>query len=257
MPEEFMGDVIGDLNSRRGQIDGMESRGGTQVVRAFMPLALMFGYVTDLRSACPRVGRARRWSSATTRRCPPRSPPSSSRSRSTVTTDPRDGRGAREKPRWRRRSSSAPSRTSTSARSATSTMARRRLTAAITKYLALKGGAEYRAFDTIDNAPEERERGHHHRHRPRRVRDRRPPLRPRRLPGPRRLHQEHDHRRGPDGRRHPRRRRDRRPDAPDPGAHPAGPPGGGARTSSSSSTRSTWSTTRSCSTSSSSRSASC
>jgi elongation factor G len=50
MPEEFMGDVIGDLNSRRGQIDGMESRGSTQVVRAFVPLALMFGYVTDLRS---------------------------------------------------------------------------------------------------------------------------------------------------------------------------------------------------------------
>jgi elongation factor G len=50
MPEEFMGDVIGDLNSRRGQIEGMESRGSTQVVRAFVPLAQMFGYVTDLRS---------------------------------------------------------------------------------------------------------------------------------------------------------------------------------------------------------------
>jgi elongation factor G len=50
MPEEFMGDVIGDLNSRRGQIEGMESRGATQVVRAFVPLAQMFGYVTDLRS---------------------------------------------------------------------------------------------------------------------------------------------------------------------------------------------------------------
>ncbi len=50
MPEEFMGDVIGDLNSRRGQIEGMESRGGTQVVRAYVPLAAMFGYVTDLRS---------------------------------------------------------------------------------------------------------------------------------------------------------------------------------------------------------------
>ena len=45
-----MGDVIGDLNSRRGQIEGMESRGGTQVVRAYVPLAEMFGYVTDLRS---------------------------------------------------------------------------------------------------------------------------------------------------------------------------------------------------------------
>ena len=50
MPEEFMGDVIGDLNSRRGQIEGMENRGGTQVVRSFVPLAEMFGYVTDLRS---------------------------------------------------------------------------------------------------------------------------------------------------------------------------------------------------------------
>jgi elongation factor G len=50
-PEEFMGDVIGDLNSRRGQIQGMEMRAGAQVVRAFVPLAQMFGYATDLRSA--------------------------------------------------------------------------------------------------------------------------------------------------------------------------------------------------------------
>ena len=49
-PEEFMGDVIGDLNSRRGQIQGMEERAGAQVVRAMVPLANMFGYVTDLRS---------------------------------------------------------------------------------------------------------------------------------------------------------------------------------------------------------------
>ena len=50
MPEQFMGDVIGDLNSRRGQVDGMDSRGSTQVVRSFVPLAQMFGYATDLRS---------------------------------------------------------------------------------------------------------------------------------------------------------------------------------------------------------------
>jgi elongation factor G len=50
-PDEFMGDVIGDLNSRRGQIQGMEMRAGAQVVRAFVPLAAMFGYATDLRSA--------------------------------------------------------------------------------------------------------------------------------------------------------------------------------------------------------------
>ncbi len=45
-----MGDVIGDLNSRRGMIQGMEERAGAQVVRATVPLANMFGYVTDLRS---------------------------------------------------------------------------------------------------------------------------------------------------------------------------------------------------------------
>ena len=50
MPEEYMGDVIGDLNSRRGHIEGMDSRGSTQVVRSFVPLAEMFGYATDLRS---------------------------------------------------------------------------------------------------------------------------------------------------------------------------------------------------------------
>jgi elongation factor G len=50
MPEQFMGDVIGDLNSRRAHIEGSESRGTTQVVRAFAPLAEMFGYATDLRS---------------------------------------------------------------------------------------------------------------------------------------------------------------------------------------------------------------
>ncbi|TAM74806.1 MAG: elongation factor G, partial [Chloroflexota bacterium] len=50
MPEAFMGDVIGDINSRRGHIEGMDSHGGTQVVRAFVPLAQMFGYATDLRS---------------------------------------------------------------------------------------------------------------------------------------------------------------------------------------------------------------
>ncbi len=49
-PEEFMGDVIGDLNRRRGQVQGMEQRGNAQVVNAFVPLAEMFGYATDLRS---------------------------------------------------------------------------------------------------------------------------------------------------------------------------------------------------------------
>jgi elongation factor G len=49
-PEEFMGDVIGDLNRRRGHVAGMEQRGNAQVISAFVPLAEMFGYATDLRS---------------------------------------------------------------------------------------------------------------------------------------------------------------------------------------------------------------
>ena len=49
-PDEYMGDIIGDLNSRRGQVSGMEARGNAQVVGAMVPLASMFGYVNDLRS---------------------------------------------------------------------------------------------------------------------------------------------------------------------------------------------------------------
>ena len=50
VPEEYMGDVIGDLNSRRGQVEGMESRGGMQEIKAKVPLSEMFGYSNDLRS---------------------------------------------------------------------------------------------------------------------------------------------------------------------------------------------------------------
>ena len=49
-PEEFMGDVIGDLNSRRGQIQAMEERAGARIVKALVPLSEMFGYVNELRS---------------------------------------------------------------------------------------------------------------------------------------------------------------------------------------------------------------
>jgi elongation factor G len=50
VPEEYLGDVIGDLNSRRGRVEGMEARGGTQTIRGFVPLSEMFGYTTSLRS---------------------------------------------------------------------------------------------------------------------------------------------------------------------------------------------------------------
>jgi len=49
--DEYMGDVIGDLNSRRGRIEEMEPRGNVQVIHATVPLSEMFGYATDLRSA--------------------------------------------------------------------------------------------------------------------------------------------------------------------------------------------------------------
>jgi elongation factor G len=49
-PEDFMGDVIGNLNARRGQIDGIDERGTSRMIRAHVPLAEMFGYATELRS---------------------------------------------------------------------------------------------------------------------------------------------------------------------------------------------------------------
>src|SRR6185503_1600612 len=109
--------------------------------------------------ACPRDGQAPRWNSVTTRRCPPRSPPSSSRSRSSN----------HDRPAGRERSQGAAKmakkkfdRTKPHVNVGTIghiDHGKTSLTAAITKYLALKGASEYRAFDTIDNAPEERERG--------------------------------------------------------------------------------------------------
>ena len=51
VPEEFMGTIIGDINSRRGRIEGMEHRAGSQVIKAIVPLAEMFGYATHMRSS--------------------------------------------------------------------------------------------------------------------------------------------------------------------------------------------------------------
>ena len=73
VPEEYMGDVIGDLNSRRGQIQGMEPRGGVQAISAGVPLSEMFGYATALRSRTRAVASTP-WSPATTLRFPSPSP---------------------------------------------------------------------------------------------------------------------------------------------------------------------------------------
>ena len=50
VPDEYLGDVIGDINSRRGNVQGMDQRKDAQVINALVPLSKMFGYVTDLRS---------------------------------------------------------------------------------------------------------------------------------------------------------------------------------------------------------------
>jgi elongation factor G len=50
IPEEFMGEVIGNFNSRRGRIEEMRQRGNARIIRGFVPIATMFGYATDLRS---------------------------------------------------------------------------------------------------------------------------------------------------------------------------------------------------------------
>ncbi len=68
VPEEYMGDVIGDLNSRRGHIEGMEHRAGSQVIKSIVPLSEMFGYATDMRSTHAGPRRRTRCTLRATRR---------------------------------------------------------------------------------------------------------------------------------------------------------------------------------------------
>ena len=74
-PEDFMGDVIGNLNARRGSVDGIEERATSRVIAAHVPLAEMFGYATDLRSMT-RGQATVRWSSPGTRKSRSPSPTS-------------------------------------------------------------------------------------------------------------------------------------------------------------------------------------
>ena len=68
-PEEYMGDIIGDLNSRRGQVGSMDDRGNAKVITAMVPLANMFGYINTLRSYVLRAARNTRCNSITTSKC--------------------------------------------------------------------------------------------------------------------------------------------------------------------------------------------
>ncbi|MCK7536656.1 MAG: hypothetical protein MZV63_39570 [Marinilabiliales bacterium] len=62
-PEEYMGDVIGDFNKRSGQVEGMESKAGARVIKAKVPLAEQFGYVTVLTYSYIRKGYIQQWNS--------------------------------------------------------------------------------------------------------------------------------------------------------------------------------------------------
>ena len=141
-PETFLGTVIGDINSRRGQIQAQEERHGDMVINALVPLSEMFGYVGDLRSKTsgqasysmefdsyaevPAEHRRRDRQEGPRRVVATGSPGQrghlagpSACSRINESSD-----NNRRSPQWLRRSSSGPSRTSTSARSVTSTTAR-------------------------------------------------------------------------------------------------------------------------------------
>jgi elongation factor G len=118
-PEEFLGDVMGNLNSRRGRIEEMNPMGNATTIKAIVPLSEMFGYATDVRSMTQ--GRATSACSSSVTRTSRATSPRTSSTPSQV-RQVRKG----EKTAWPSRSSSAPSRTSTSARSVTSTTGRRR-----------------------------------------------------------------------------------------------------------------------------------
>ena len=214
-PEDYMGDVIGDLNARRGKVEGMEQRGNSQVVRAQVPLSEMFGYATDLRSRTQGratytmqfdsyqqvpesiAGRDRRPGPG---RVVPPIFPIGEKSGSTMAKE----KFERNKPHLNIGTMGHIDHGKTT------------LTAAITKVLPRPDRTTaFTAFDEIDKAPEEKERGitiiiahveyetpnRHYAHVD--------------MPGPRRLHQEHDHGRRPGGRRHPGGGGHRRPDAAD------------------------------------------
>ena len=220
-PEEYLGDVMGNLNSRRGRIESMNPIGNAQAIKARVPLSEMFGYATDLRSMTQ--GRADVHHAVR----PLRGSPAVDRERDrrhragefVKETGGQNGQAevrAHEAAPQRRHDRSHRPRQDDADRcdhEGARRAGRRHGASRLRRDRQGSRGAPAR---------------HHDQHRARRVRDREPPLRARRLPGPRRLHQEHDHGRRADGRRDPRRLGRRRPDAADARAHPAGPPGRGA-----------------------------
>ena len=120
-PEDYMGDVIGDLQSRRGQISGMDQRGNARVINAMVPLANMFGYVNTLRSMSQ--GRAQYTMHFDHYEQVPQAVADEVRAKMAWS---RYMSGSERRRRWLRRSLSGPSRIATSGRSVMSITARRR-----------------------------------------------------------------------------------------------------------------------------------
>ena len=243
-PEAYMGDVLGDLSARRGKIGGMTQRGEAQVIASTVPLAEMFGYSTKLRSMSQ--GRAVYSMEFAHYEEVPKS-----KAEEIIAKVKGSGqeRGTRKRGRLIPCSHSdfgfKPTRTRTMAKAKfernkphvnVGTIGhvdhgKTTLTAALTKVSADKGyGTKYISYDQVAKASESQGRRDATKILTiatcaRGVRDAEAPLRARRLPGPRRLREEHDHGCGADGRRDPRGERGRRPDAADARAHPARPPG--------------------------------
>ena len=159
-PEEYMGDIIGDLNSRRGNVQGMDTRGNARVIDAIVPLANMFGYVNTLRSMSQgratftmHFARYEEVPQAVAEEVGRRWP------RAAIDRDTSRTTGIRDERRWRKRNLSVRSRTATLGTIGHVDHGKTTLTAAITKVLAEAGGAEFTAYDQIDKAPEEKARG--------------------------------------------------------------------------------------------------
>ena len=152
-PEEYMGDIIGDLNSRRGAVSGMDQRGNARVINAQVPLATMFGYVSSLRSMSQ--GRAQFTMHFDHYAQVPRQVSDEVRTGWQVNQGfGENGEETMAKQKFERTKPHCNVGTIGHVDHGKTT-----LTAAITKVLAETGGAEFTAFDQIDKAPEEKARG--------------------------------------------------------------------------------------------------
>ena len=163
-PEDYVGGIIGDLTSRRGQVRGQESRGNAAVISAMVPLANMFGYVNTLRSMSQ--GRAQFTMQFDHYAQVPQRSRKRCRRSSPRGTTARTARGADFRfcvEGWRANMAKAKfQRTKPHCNIGTIghvDHGKTTLTAAITKVLAEKGGAKFTAYDQIDKAPEEKARG--------------------------------------------------------------------------------------------------